>query len=81
MTKQPKIRFWEEAPGVQSINRLGFIGITIWAIFITTWGAMAMKWTPGEIVAVFSGLAGMAYGGKLIQKAMEEKPQQKEQEP
>lgn len=79
--KRTKVKFWEEAPGVQSGNRIAYMVGMAWLILMTTYGIVFMKWEAPTALAFFTGIAGVLTGGKLIQKSMETKPEQKEQEP
>ena len=66
-----KIGYTEEAPGVKSANRLMFVLGLSWLMALTTYGIIFLKWSSTELIAVFSAVAGVLYGGKLIQKPME----------
>ena len=68
-----KVGLFQEAPGVNSITRVAFGYLLLWGSIQTTVGLMVQNWPVGEAIAFFSAVAGVATGGKLIQKAMEPK--------
>jgi hypothetical protein len=65
--------FLQSSPGNFSSTRLMFVIGLLWAMTITTIGAFMLKWSPGEIIAVYSALSGISVGLKLGQKPMEGK--------
>lgn len=68
-----KVGFFDEAPGVKSITRLGYAGMTIYAMVMGAWVFAATK-DYAATIATFSAIETLAVGGKLIQKGMEVKP-------
>jgi hypothetical protein len=54
-----------------SSARLMFVVGLSWTIAFTTYGALALAWTPGEIIAVFTALSAVWVALKLGQKPME----------
>jgi uncharacterized membrane protein YfcA len=66
-----RVGIFEEKPGWHSVNRVIFFAGCIWTMLFVTAGAFLLKWSPGEIVAVFSGLIVPFVGLKLVQKSME----------
>jgi hypothetical protein len=69
--------FLETQPGNFSSTRLMFVVGLSWSILFTTYGAIALKWTPGEIIAVFSAISAVFVALKLGQKPMENKTEPK----
>jgi hypothetical protein len=63
--------FLQSDNGNFSSARLMFIIGLSWTILFTTYGALALKWTPGEIIAVFTALSAVWVALKLGQKPME----------
>jgi hypothetical protein len=67
------VGFLETSPGNFSSTRLMFIIGLVWSIFFTSYGALVLKWTPGECIAVFTATSGVFIALKLGQKPMENK--------
>jgi len=65
--------FLQSSPGNFSSTRLMFVIGLLWAMALTTFGAIVLKWEPGSIIAVYSALSGISVGLKLGQKPMEGK--------
>lgn len=66
-----KTKFWEEAPGQQSMTRLGFATLLLMAVFIAIYQTI----TTGSFEVVqFTTVMTTACGLKLWQKSMEVKP-------
>jgi hypothetical protein len=65
--------FFQEENGTKSSARLVFLGGMIWSVLFTTAGTFILKWTPGELIAVFSAASAVFIGLKLGQKPMESK--------
>ena len=63
--------FLQSDNGNFSSARLMFVIGLSWAMLFTTFGALALKWTPGEIIAVFSAVSAVFVALKLGQKPME----------
>jgi hypothetical protein len=63
--------FLQAPSGDFSSARLMFVVGLSWTIVFTTYGALALKWTPGEIIAVFTALSAVWVALKLGQKPME----------
>jgi len=63
--------FLQAPNGDFSSARLMFVIGLCWTILFTTYGALALKWTPGEIIAVFTALSAVWVALKLGQKPME----------
>jgi hypothetical protein len=63
--------FLQSDNGNFSSARLMFVIGLSWTILFTTYGAMGLKWTPGEIIAVFTALSAVWVALKLGQKPME----------
>jgi len=66
-----KAGFLQSDNGANSSARLMFIIGLSWSILFTTFGAVYLKWTPGEIIAVFSAISAVFVALKLGQKPME----------
>lgn len=63
-----KTKFWEEAPGQQSMTRAAFAALILLAIFITVYQVL----TTGTFEVVqFTSIITTACGLKLWQKKME----------
>ena len=63
-----KTKFWEEAPGEQSMTRLAFAAMIIVALYIVIYQVM----TTGTFEIVqFTTIITIACGLKLWQKSME----------
>ena len=69
--------FLQAPNGDFSSARLMFVIGLSWSIVFTTAGAFALKWTPGEIIAVFTALSAVFVALKLGQKPMENAPIEK----
>jgi hypothetical protein len=67
------VGMFETAPGNTSSTRVMFVVGLSWSMLLTSLGAFILKWTPGEIIAVFSALSGVFVALKLVQKPMENK--------
>ena len=67
-----KTGFLQAPNGDFSSARLMFTVGLSWAMLFTTYGALALKWTPGEIIAVFSAISAVFVALKLGQKPMEQ---------
>ena len=68
-----KVGFFQESPGVNSITRMGYAVMTVYAMFMAAWVFAVTKDYAGTI-ATFSAIETIAVGGKLIQKGQEVKP-------
>lgn len=66
--------FLQEDNGNYSSTRLMFIIGLSWSMLFTTFGTFLLKWTPGEIIAVFTAISAVFVALKLGQKPMENKP-------
>jgi hypothetical protein len=66
-------KFFQEAPGVNSLTRVVFFMLICYAIIQTSLGLFILEWDVGGAVAFFGTIAGVATGGKLLQKTMEVK--------
>jgi len=65
-----KTKFWEEAPGQQSMTRLAFAVLVLMAVFICVYQVI----TTGTFEVVqFTTVITTACGLKLWQKSMENK--------
>jgi hypothetical protein len=65
--------FLQAPNGDFSSARLMFVIGLAWSMSFTTYGALALGWTPGEIIAVFSAISAVFVALKLGQKPMEGK--------
>ena len=65
--------FLQSASGNNSSARLMFVIGLAWTMVLSTLGAFMLKWTPGEIIAVFTATSGVFVALKLGQKPMEDK--------
>jgi len=65
---------FQEDNGNFSMTRVVFLVLIIYAILQTSLGFFLLDWAVGEGVAFFGTVTGVATGGKLLQKTMEEKP-------
>ena len=63
--------FLQADNGNFSSARLMFVIGISWSILFTTAGAFMLKWTPGEIIAVFTAVSAVFVALKLGQKPME----------
>ena len=68
--------FLQESQGNNSSTRVMFVIGLVWAMVFTTVSTFMLKWTPGEVIAVFASLSGVFVGLKLGQKPMEKKVEQ-----
>jgi hypothetical protein len=73
--------FLQAPNGDFSSARLMFVIGLAWTIVFTTYGAIGLKWTPGEIIAVFTALSAVWVALKLGQKPMENAAYKKELTP
>jgi hypothetical protein len=67
------VGMFETSAGNTSSTRVMFVIGLVWSMALTTAGSFILKWTPGEIIAVFSALSGVFVALKLVQKPMENK--------
>jgi hypothetical protein len=65
--------FLQSAQGNNSSARLMFVIGLVWTMALSTIGALALKWTPGELIAVFTATSGVFVALKLGQKPLENK--------
>jgi hypothetical protein len=63
--------FLQSDNGNFSSARLMFVIGLSWSILFTTAGAFMLKWTPGEVIAVFTAISAVFVALKLGQKPME----------
>jgi uncharacterized membrane protein YfcA len=63
--------FLQEENGNYSSARLMFVIGLSWVMLFTTLGTFMLKWTPGEIIAVFTAISAVFVALKLGQKPME----------
>jgi Na+-driven multidrug efflux pump len=63
--------FLQSDNGNFSSARLMFVIGLSWCIVFTTLGGFILKWTPGEIIAVFTATSAVFVALKLGQKPME----------
>jgi len=63
--------FLQADNGNFSSARLMFVIGLFYDMVFTALGAFVLKWTPGEIIAVFSAISGVFVALKLGQKPME----------
>jgi hypothetical protein len=68
------VGFFQEDNGSKSITRVVFFMLILYAIVQTTLGLFMLHWPTGEAIAFFGTITGVATGGKLLQKTMEQKP-------
>ncbi len=63
--------FLQSDSGNYSSARLMFVIGLVWTMTISTIGMIALKWTAGELIAVFTATSGVFVALKLGQKPME----------
>jgi uncharacterized membrane protein YfcA len=63
--------FLQADNGNFSSARLMFVIGLAWTMVMASLGAFMLKWTPGEIIAVFTATSGVFVALKLGQKPME----------
>lgn len=69
-----KAGFFQEDNGSYSMTRVVFLALICYGILQTSLGFFLLDWPVGEGIAFFGTVAGVATGGKLLQKTMEAKP-------
>jgi hypothetical protein len=74
---EKKTGVFQDQFGNSSSTRYMFVIGLSWSMIFTTAGALMLKWTPGEIIAVFSAISAVFVALKLGQKQMEGNSQPK----